>query len=156
MLTVPLEKKGRIATKEVRIESGMRWRNNHWRTIQSAYAKSPFFEHYRDDLYQVIYLPTSWLVELDASSLSFCLRNLGLTSRIELSTSYEEVAKPGVLDLRARISDKNPDAVSAFYHVTPYYQVFGNTFVSNLSAIDLLCCEGPNAPAILSSSTPRI
>ncbi len=49
MLTVPLkERHGKILTKDVQLESGNKWRNSHWRTIESAYRKAPYFDFYCD------------------------------------------------------------------------------------------------------------
>ena len=50
ILTVPLkERHGKILTKDVKVEVGKKWRNSHWRTIESAYRKAPFFERTRTE-----------------------------------------------------------------------------------------------------------
>jgi len=51
-LTIPL-KKGKNEgqpIREVQIEYVQKWQQQHWQSIQSAYGKAPFFEHYSDEL----------------------------------------------------------------------------------------------------------
>ena len=35
------------------IDNKIAWQKNHWRSIQTAYSSSPFFEFYKDSLEQV-------------------------------------------------------------------------------------------------------
>jgi hypothetical protein len=153
ILAVPLEAPhGKVPFKDIRVERGARWRNNHWRTIQSAYAKAPFFEHYGPELKEVLYQDDVFLCDLSRGMLSFCLRNLGLKTEISESLVYEKEVGPEIFDLRAQITSKKPSSSRSIYQPVPYYQVFGSPFVSNLSLIDLLFCEGPNSLAILRAS----
>lgn len=153
MLVVPLtQKHGKVSLKDVRIDNRARWQNNQWRTLQSAYAKAPFFEHYAGELNTLIYTDTDFLFDLCLSSLSFCLRNLGMKKEIISTQSYEKQPPEGVRDLRSQIVSKVPFVERPFYTPKPYYQVFGNVFASNLSLVDLLFCEGPRALTLLQAS----
>ena len=49
------------------------------------------------------------------------------------------------------IPKKKPFSLE-FYHSVEYIQVFGNRFTRDLSIIDLIFCEGPNAEFILKNS----
>jgi hypothetical protein len=152
-LSVPLNKEsGKVVFRDVKVEGGMRWRNNHWRTIQSAYAKAPYYEHFSDDVARVIYLKSDSLFEIDNASLSFCLRILGQIKQVSPTDMYQRSLPSEVLDLRSRISDRIPDEDKFYYRAVPYYQVFGSGFASNLSLIDLLFCEGPGALTVLKAS----
>src|SRR5690606_11364820 len=42
---------GKPRISEVRIDYSQRWLNNHWRTIQAAYGKAPFFEYFSPELH---------------------------------------------------------------------------------------------------------
>jgi hypothetical protein len=153
MLTVPLtEKKGKVPFHEVKIDYRQKWQNNHWRSIESAYNKAPFFEHYRDDLHRLIFTGAPYLADLDAALLSFCLRSMGLDKEQSETVSYEKGANDGTSDLRSQITPKKPFFERQFYRPAPYYQVFGSAFASNLSVIDLLFCEGPRALGLLRAS----
>lgn len=152
-LTVPLTAKhGKTPLREVKIDYSVPWQKNMWRTLQSAYRKAPFFEHYADDLESLLFSRHVHLVELTMPLLSFCLRNLRLAPATSETVSYQPHAAVGVADLRSLISAKKPHFHRLFYQPHPYYQVFGSAFVANLSVVDLLFCQGPQAPALLHAS----
>ena len=51
-LSIPVEKatKEKILTRDIRISDHSDWQTQHWRSIESAYNSTPFFEYYKDDL----------------------------------------------------------------------------------------------------------
>jgi hypothetical protein len=153
LLTVPVSKPAsKIPSKDVRIDYQTNWQNIHWRTIQSAYAKAPFFEHYSESLKKIIFQYQEFLLDLNKNLLSFCLKSLKLNFSISESVSYEKEVSNEILDLRSAINAKNKGNDSSIYQSKDYYQVFGNAFVSNLSLIDLLFCAGPDSLRILKAS----
>ena len=153
MLTVPLTNKhGKVLITDVRIDDSSRWQIIQWRTILSAYANTPYFEHYRDALEQIIFSKTNFLYDLNFSLLSFCLQSLGMKISISESVSYEKNPELSISDLRSKISAKKDYSTRCFYQPIPYLQVFGNTFAENLSVIDLLFSEGPLAHRHLKAS----
>jgi hypothetical protein len=152
-LVVPVTgRHGKILFKDIRIDPGKRWRNNQWRTLQSAYAKAPFFEHYSDELNSVLYTGFEFLFDLNKAVLSLCLQSLSMKKDISETVSYEKQVSGDVFDLRSQINLKRSYTARSFYHPQTYHQVFGNSFAGNLSLIDLLFCEGPNALANLKAS----
>jgi hypothetical protein len=157
MLVVPLTgNHGKVAFKDIRIDYNAKWQNNHWRSIQSAYAKAPFFEHYAPELRSVMYRDFVFIFDLNLSVLSFCLNCLGLRKELSDTEGYQREAGLRVCDLRSRITPKKPYSSRAFYQPKPYHQVFGNAFASNMSLVDLLFCEGPNALTTLKASRKEI
>ncbi|MEQ9593272.1 MAG: WbqC family protein [Cyclobacteriaceae bacterium] len=153
-LTVPItEKHGKVLIKDARIDHSMNWVNTHWRAILSAYGKSPFFEHYADELQDILYSKEIFLYDLDHKLLSFCLQRLGVSIVLTESTEYQKTVLDEVTDFRSTITPKIPFFERSFYEPAPYIQVFGSKFVTNLSLMDLLFCEGPNAIHVLQSST---
>ena len=153
MLTVPLtEKHGKTFIKDVRIDYSTKWQNNHWRTLQSAYKNAPFFEHYEAGMHKQLYTSHHFLFDFNLALLSFCLKSLKSDLVISESVSYEKKSIPSVLDLRSAIQAKKPYSERPYYKPAPYLQVFGNMFVPNLSLIDLLFCEGPNAGRLIKAS----
>ncbi len=148
-LIIPLTGKhsdgGKVPITDVRIDNNQKWLNNHWRSIQSAYAKAPFFEFYADALHTLLFKQHTHLYELNFELLTLCLKWLKLPVRIEESLSYQPVPDEGIIDLRNLISAKNKGISSETPLFKPYTQVFGNAFVNNLSIIDLIFCTGPDA-----------
>ena len=155
-LVVPVTAKhGKVLITDVRLDFTQKWLNNHWRTIQSAYGKAPFFEHYSDDLHRVLFQKVSFLYELNYMVLSLCLNWLKSDMPIKETEFYSKSVSDDVLDLRSHLNPKKGGQCHEFYYPVMYNQVFGNTFVENLSVIDLIFCEGPGAAKIVRASSIR-
>jgi hypothetical protein len=155
-LVVPVTSKhGKVLITDVRLDFTQKWLNNHWRTIQSAYGKAPFFEHYSEDLHRVLFKKVTFLYELNYMVLSLCLNWLKLDMPIKETEFYSKSVSGDVLDLRSVLNPKKPEQCHEFYYPIMYNQVFGNTFVENLSLIDLVFCEGPGAAKIVRASSIR-
>ena len=152
-LILPLTSKhGKVLITDVRIDYSQKWLNNHWRAIQSAYGKAPFFEYYKEDLEKVLFRNTQFLYDLNIELLSMCLKWLKWGMTIKETEVYHKSPVLHVLDLRSAINPKNEENLQHFYRTSIYYQVFGNTFVKNASIIDLIFCEGPEAARIVQLS----
>jgi hypothetical protein len=152
-LVVPVtSKRGKPLITDVRLDFNQKWVNNHWRTVQSAYAKAPFFDYYADDLHSVLFQKFEFLYELNYMLLSMCLKWLKWTMPIKETEFYVDQPSINVLDLRFAINAKKLEQCHQFYYPVMYNQVFGNTFVENLSLIDLVFCEGPGASSIVQAS----
>ena len=148
ILTVPLQDRhGKILMRDVKVEAGKKWRNSHWRTIESAYRKAPFFDYYFEEVKDILFKEHKYLFDLNNDLLSFCLRSVEIQKKISASVAYEERVEGNKIDLRSVITDKKPFALRDFYQPHAYHQVFGNDFAPNLSLIDLLFCEGPGSAA---------
>lgn len=157
MLTIPLTgKHGNVVITSVRIDYTQKWLNNHWRSIQSAYGKAPFFEYYAEDLHELLFRKFEFIYDLNYHLLSLCLKWLKKNIDIKESMSFEQNPEKGVIDLRNAINAKNYETSNKYYHSVTYYQVFGNKFVNNLSILDLIFCTGPQANQIVQASTPVI
>jgi hypothetical protein len=155
-LVVPVKSKGgKVRIVDVRLDFTQKWLNNHWRTVQSAYGKAPFFEHYGNDLHETLFKKVVFLYDLNYLLLSMCLRWLKWSMPITETEFYTDQAPGDVLDLRLAINPKKLEQCHQFYYPVTYNQVFGNTFVENLSLIDLVFCEGPAASGIVQASTIR-
>lgn len=155
-LIVPLlNAGGKTLITEVKIDYTQRWLNNHWRSIQSGYGKAPFFEFYSDELHAVLFRRFDSLFELNSAVLTLCLRWLKIKVAVRGTLTYEKTPSQPIYDLRSTISPKNSERLHEFYEAAIYPQVFGNKFVSNLSLIDLIFCEGPGARDIVHASNPK-
>ena len=145
-------KHGKALITDVRLDYSQKWLNNHWRTIQSAYGNAPFFEYYAEELHDLLFKKVIFLYELNYLLLSMCLKWLKWTMPIKETEYYLQSSSDSVLDLRSAINPKKLEQCHQFYYPIMYNQVFGNTFVENLSLIDLVFCEGPGASKIVRAS----
>ena len=152
-LSIPVvHRSGKTLISQIEIDNRQKWVNNHWRTIQSAYGKAPFFPYYADDLHRLLYAKFELLYELNMQLLSMCLTWLKLNVRIAETTFYQKQVENGVLDLRDTISPKNTAGLNRIFTPVPYRQVFGSSFVENTSIIDLIFCVGPEAARTVKNS----
>ena len=152
-LIAPITSKhGKALITDVRLDYTQKWLNNHWRTIQSAYGNAPFFEYYAEELHDLLFKKVIFLYELNYLLLSMCLKWLKWTMPIKETEYYLQSSSDSVSDLRSAINPKKLEQCYQFYYPIMYNQVFGNTFVENLSLIDLVFCEGPGASKIVRAS----
>lgn len=151
-LVVPLSVKGhRVPLREVKMEPGLRWRNNHWRTIVSAYRKSPYFEHYAPELERCFFEPSGQLVAFNIKLFALSLKWLRWQKEISLTSNFEKTPDQ-ISDFRNVVLSKRPFLERMIYSPQPYTQVFGSDFEPNLSILDVIFCKGPEAALLLKTS----
>lgn len=142
-LSVPVlrgSSKDKTLITDIEIDYTQKWHNVHWRTIQAAYGRAPYFEFYSDYLKEVYGRRPKFLFQLNMDLLQLYLKLLRLDKPLQFTEAYEAGWPEDVLDLRNRI---HPKIIPDNLHVKPYTQVFGKQFVPELSIIDLLFTQGP-------------
>lgn len=141
-LTVNVENanRPRQMIKDVKIDYSKRWQHQHWVSIMSAYKSSPYFDHYAHLLEPFYKREWRYLVDYNMEYLSTLLRLLGVDDKVNISEKYV-AAREGDVDLRPKHNE------GSTFVAEPYFQVFSDRmpFVANLSILDLLLCEGPQA-----------
>lgn len=148
-LIVPVKYSNGDITDQVRIDYSQRWVKDHWGAFYSAYGKAPFFEFFGEEFKMIWNGEYERLVDLNMHFMKLVFKVLQLDSKISFTTEFQKQYKN---DYRNVISPKKPFSDRKIYQPSPYSQLFGDTFVPNLSIIDLIMCEGPNAAQILSNS----
>lgn len=157
-LSIPLVKgkNQRLPIRDVQIfysdNDRDNWQNLHWRGIQSAYGRAPFYEFYADEL-KAIYdknIPT--LFEFNLKLLECIIELLQLEIKIEFSKQYEKTPSESIIDYRNKILPTQEFSDESI-KLQSYNQVFEDKFgfVENLSVLDLLFCYGTGAMDILMS-----
>ena len=70
-LIVPSEKwKSNTAVRDIRISYSDNWQKLHWKSLESAYRSSPYFEYYEDKLREIVMgEKETYLVDLNMKSL---------------------------------------------------------------------------------------
>jgi hypothetical protein len=152
-LSVPLTgKHGNTLINDIKIDHTQKWLNNHWRTIVSAYNNAPFFEYYADGLHDALHKKHTFLYDLNLELLTICRGWLKLQHPVTETMAYEKNLVAAQTDLRNVVNAKKPAACEKFFQSVAYAQVFGSTFAENMSIVDLIFCEGPNARQVITSS----
>lgn len=143
----------KIKMKDIQIDHDQNWQKNHWRAIQSAYGRAPFYEffvHYFEPLFQK---QEKYLYDFNYKLLSLCLKLLQQKIKFAETSAYEKTPSDDqIVDLRSIVSPKRGYKSNSLYSPVSYPQVFGKNFVANLSILDLLFCEGPNAKTVVTKS----
>ena len=142
--------------KDVKIDARQAWQQVHWRSLCSAYGKAPFFEYYADFLQLTFRQKPVFLLDFTYPLLLQCLDWLRLPKSISLTDAYWDMTKKpdtfACADARSQVHPKKSSQNNSLYQPKSYLQHFGNAFAPNLSILDLLFCEGSNAPFILKQS----
>ncbi|MEI6577150.1 MAG: WbqC family protein [Bacteroidota bacterium] len=128
--------------RDVRISNEDRWQQIHWRSITSAYNKSPYFMYYRDELEPVFYKKHDYLLELNHEILKLILKFLKVDMEIQYTEIFTAIGSVSC-DFRYVLSPKIPCSL-----IFPlYYQVFRDRydFIPDLSILDLLFNLGPES-----------
>lgn len=142
-LTVPVfsaENGQKQLITEVKLDNRQNWQQTHWRSIKSAYGKSPFFPYYADMIETALFLPTETLFGLNENIIKTLLKILAASQSIDKTINYTDNYQQ-YYDLPFIDKRNKTETVNAV-NFTPYAQVFGNEFVSNLSVLDLIFCRG--------------
>jgi hypothetical protein len=143
LLNVPIKhsKDGtRQKTKDVFTENSFPWQSQHWKSLQTAYRTSPFFEFYEDELEPLFTKPVKKLLDHNLEIYSVISELIGLEAKTSQTEHYE--VNSDLRDMRSLVVAKSEKPQD----FRPYSQVFQNNhgFLSNLSILDLLFNEGPN------------
>lgn len=139
-------KDGRQQYRDVQIENDYRWQVQHWRTLQTAYRASPFFEFYEDDLAPLFQKEFKFLLDFNWQSLHFLTDAFQIDHNPKHSKAYVKDFPEG-MDFRFLVNAK--EAIP--FNFKQYNQVFMDRhgFIQNLSTLDLLFNEGPSSIAHL-------
>ena len=134
--------KNRQLYKDVKISNDNKWQLQHWKSLQSAYRTSPFFEYYEDELTSLFQSEETYLMEFNFKCFETIIDCLQLDVSITKTKVFEK-NPVNVIDGRNLVNARKEQQ----FNFDNYTQVFSNKhgFISNLSILDLLFNEGPNS-----------
>ncbi|MFH6769950.1 WbqC family protein [Gaetbulibacter aquiaggeris] len=154
LLNIPVvhSQKDRKKYKDVKISQETSWQSHHWKSLLSAYSTSPFFEYYQDELIYLFKTKTKYLLDFNLNCFEAICDCLQFDSGYSKTDDYQKIVKD-TTDFRYLVNAKIEDP-----QFEPYSQVFDDKhgFINNLSVLDLLFNEGPNALSYLESQSTSI
>lgn len=143
-LTVPVTKGSNVHTKtiDIKICYDQDWQRIHWLSLQTSYRSSAYFEFYEDDFTPFYKKKYEFLFDYNMDLLNLLLKLLKLKIDFNLTSTYES-SYSDLKDFRESINRKT----SNNFQGEKYFQVFEdrNGFLPNLSIVDLLFNQGPQA-----------
>ena len=151
-LNIPVvhTQKNRQKYRDVKIFNETKWQDLHWKSLLSAYRTSPFFEFYEDDLQPLFNQKADYILDFNLKCLEVICDCLQLDLKTSKSVIYQKHIE-NTVDFRPLVNAKKEETKQ----FDTYTQLFSDKhgFISNLSILDLLFNEGPNALNYLESQT---
>ena len=171
-LTIPVIKKGAVKNhtpiNEIFIDWTRDWSRKHWKTIEQAYGKAPFFEIYLSTLKEIYGQRCDKLADFTVQLTILIARALGISeTKFVRSSSFNAIGtKTGrLLDLLSQVGathyitgpaaksyldeEKLGEAgISTEYMVYDYpvYSQLYPPYDPQVSVLDLLFMKGPDSP----------
>ncbi|MBQ0770157.1 MAG: WbqC family protein [Bizionia sp.] len=147
-LSVPViyTQKNRQLYQDVKIANTYNWQDIHFKSLESAYRTSPFYEYYIDDIKPLYTESFDSILDFNLACFEVICEALQLDITITKTENFEKEPEDS-LDYRYLVNAKK-DTVLQFDN---YTQVFNakHGYINNLSILDLLFNEGPSALAYL-------
>ena len=150
LLSIPVihSQKNRKKFKDVMISYDYDWLSQHWKSFQISYRSSPFFEYYEDKLADLYGRREKYLYDFNLRSIDILFDMLQINLEYDFTKEYNEKYSD-TLDYR-----NNYKKLNSSFKIKEYTQVFESKhgYIENLSALDLIFNEGPNAINFLKTS----
>ena len=140
-LSIPVKKHPKGSpVSEIKIDYMQKWQHQHWRSLQSCYGRSPYFEYFQEEIKNLFYSSPQYLTDFSVPVLGWICKQYFPIKKISVILAQNLVDfQPGEV---LPVSDKQD--ISGQPEPQRYTQVFGQEFVSGLSVWDALFCAGPN------------
>ena len=120
---------------EVKIFNDSSWQRDHWKSLESSYRSSPFFEFYEDDLYPFFHRTHEKLMDLNIALIKKIFSLLEITIKFKKTNKVDEFSE--LIHAKQK----------TIYKIPTYHQVFNSKygFIDNLSILDLIFNVGPES-----------
>ena len=171
-ITVPVIKPYKLKLNEVLIIQN-NWQQKHLMTIKTNYENSPYFDDYWKKLSSIYNKNWEKLIDLNIELIKFFMQELDISTQTIKSSDLDadgsssekllNICKKlnattylsgemGLQYMDEKIFKENNVQIIFEHFIHPVYNQNSNSFIPNLSILDLLFNEGNNAQNILQQS----
>tara|TARA_A100001515_G_scaffold66714_3_gene52901 strand:- start:2378 stop:3064 length:687 start_codon:yes stop_codon:yes gene_type:complete len=173
-LSVPVSNKSDLVSfNDTIINYDTKWNMEHLRLIDVFYSKSPYFNNYYKDLYEIISVEYESLTKLSVSLIKYFLKKLNINTKVKYSSKISDKNLYGadkIFDILEKIKTKEyitgsgPGSMRYIdkngfdereiklnwqHYKHPTYNQLHDGFIPYLSIIDLLFNEGERSGEII-------
>jgi len=154
-LSIPIihSQKDRQKYRDIKIYNEEKWQLVHWKSLETAYRTSPYFEFYQDDIQPLFSQKSEYLLDFNLKCFDVISECLQVVLNITKTKVYKKTTS-NKIDFRHLVNSRKESQ----FDFDNYTQVFSNKhgFIPNLSTLDLLFNEGPNALIYLNSQSKHL
>jgi hypothetical protein len=137
----------KVLTKDITIDYHQDWQRRHMGAIRAGYGKAPFFEYFEPYIADIFAKKNKFLVDLNIDFIQFVMKILNVKFTYTLTDQFCLTAHQTYWN---QINAKQDWQLRGDFKSIPYRQSFGDSFVPNLSILDLLMNHGKESRNILS------
>lgn len=133
---------GHTKFKDVKISYEYNWQRLHWKSFESCYRSSAYFEYYEAEFEKFFTNKYEYLIEFNLDLFNWILQKLKKPIEIQFTESFTSYSTE---EFDKRLCFNPKKGINLEYK--PYYQVFDDRegFQPNLSIVDLLFNQGPQS-----------
>ena len=150
LLNIPVKDKNkgtlqRKKTKDMIVDNDIPWQDHHLKSLRTAYRNSPFYEFYEDDMISIFEKKYIFLQDVNIDTYLF------ITDALQVKSDYTQTTEYHVDSIFCDFRELSNAKKTPEKLVEKYIQMFDDKhgFIPNLSILDLLFMEGPNAISFL-------
>jgi hypothetical protein len=172
-LTIPVKTKGsdQVLFTDLKIDNSQKWKTKHIAWIHEAYRKCPYFNHYFNKIKELLSHNYEYLVDLNFALLEYFLGELAIKAQLVKAgdLNMDTSGNDYLIDLCRKmdcsvyifgslgVDYANQEKFNAcgikiycqnYKHPT-YKQSSHESFIANLSVLDLIFNHGPKSGKIL-------
>lgn len=154
LLSIPIQhvgkEQGKQKYKDVKVDNFYPWQRQHWRTLETAYRSSPFFEFYEDEIQPLYQKEYKFLLDFNLQTIETICNCIQIKFPTQKTTQFNFSPTNDLIEGRHLINAKK----DIFTDQDKYTQVFSDRykFIPNLSILDLLFNEGTNTLSYLKNT----
>jgi len=141
-LSIPIikENKPKTLIKDTRIEYVTNWQKIHFKSIESAYKNSPFYDFLIDDLIIYFEKKYNFLFDYNFEIFNTILQIIDIEIDIKFNEAFILIDDSDYEDLRYKFTPKKDFDSDNNFNILQYNQVFSEKykFVPDLSILDVI------------------
>lgn len=153
-LSIPLRKgkNNQQVITDVEISYDIDWMKQHLNSIQTAFGKSPYYNHYKDEFMQLFNKEEKYLWNWNLNLITWLFAKMNLNNKFQFTSLYQKQVSNTQVDFRNKIEINRiqTQTIESKNALDPFY----NNLNYAISGLDLLFNLGPDSKEFLLMQKP--